>query len=128
MIVNPDRGIFFVATALMCSVSLYGAELSTIEPDPMTRIFVGEPNHLTLPPGIPATEVAAGPPSCLSTAVLAPAPLGKVADNAREDSCDSTGSEAPAGAVSSPYSLGAASAKGQIPVQSISVGSAERIH
>ena len=29
MIVNPDKGIFFVATALMCSASLYAAELST---------------------------------------------------------------------------------------------------
>ena len=31
MIVGPHKGIFFVATALMCSASLYGAELSVPE-------------------------------------------------------------------------------------------------
>ena len=54
MIVSPNKGVFFVATALMCSASLYGAELSSPSSDPLTRIFVGEPNRLTLPPGFPA--------------------------------------------------------------------------
>jgi hypothetical protein len=53
MIVNPNKGVFFVATALMCSASLYGAEMST-GADPMARIFVGEPNRLTVPPGFPS--------------------------------------------------------------------------
>lgn len=54
MIVSPNKGVFFVATALMCSASLYGAELSSPSSDPLARIFVGEPNRLTLPPGFPA--------------------------------------------------------------------------
>jgi hypothetical protein len=53
MIVSPNKGVFFVATALMCSASLYGAELST-GTDPMARIFVGEPHRLTVPPGFPS--------------------------------------------------------------------------
>jgi hypothetical protein len=51
MIVSP--GVFFLFTALICSVSVYGAELSP-ESDPMTRIFVGEPHRLTVPPGFPS--------------------------------------------------------------------------
>jgi len=59
MIVGPHKGVFFVATALMCSASLYGAELSAPGSDPLTRIFVGEPTRLTLPPGFPdAAEVS----------------------------------------------------------------------
>jgi hypothetical protein len=54
MIVSPNKGVFFIATALMCSASLYGAELSA--GDPMARIFVGEPNRLTVPPGFPSGE------------------------------------------------------------------------
>ena len=54
MIVSPNKGVFFLATALMCSASLYGAELSSPSSDPLRRIFVGEPNRLTLPPGFPA--------------------------------------------------------------------------
>lgn len=50
MIVGPKRGLFFVATALMYAASLYGAE-SLSATDPMARIFVGEPNQLTVPPG-----------------------------------------------------------------------------
>ena len=53
MIVGPHKGIFFVATALMCSASLYGAELSAPSSNPLTRIFTGEPNRLTLPPDFP---------------------------------------------------------------------------
>jgi hypothetical protein len=129
MIVNPDRGLFFVATALMYSVSLYGAELSNAEPDPMTRIFVGEPNRLTLPPGFPASEATPEVADCLPTAEPAQAAaLEKVAASTREDSCDPTRSDYAADAVSLPHSLGAASAKAEIPAQPISVGSAERIH
>ena len=58
MIVSPSKGLFFLGTALMCSASLYAAELTSPQGnpltamfnDPMTRIFVGEPNQLTLPP------------------------------------------------------------------------------
>ena len=50
MIVTPNKGLFFLGTALMCSASLYGAELTSAHNDPLTRIFVGEPNQLTLPP------------------------------------------------------------------------------
>src|SRR5262245_13823333 len=51
MIVSPNKGLFFCVTALMCSASLYGAELTAPSTDPLTRIFTGEPNRLTLPPG-----------------------------------------------------------------------------
>jgi hypothetical protein len=53
MIVGPHKGLFFVATALMCSVTLYGAELSVPSSNPLARIFTGEPNRLTLPPDFP---------------------------------------------------------------------------
>jgi len=61
MIVSPSKGLFFLGTALMCSASLYAAELASpqgdpltaIFNDPLTRIFVGEPNQLTLPPDFP---------------------------------------------------------------------------
>ena len=53
MIVGPHKGLFFVATALMCSASLYGAEVSAPSSNPLTRIFTGEPNRLTLPPDFP---------------------------------------------------------------------------
>ena len=55
MIVGPNKGVFFVATALMCSAALYAAEISSPSPDPLRRVFVGEPNRLTLPPGFPET-------------------------------------------------------------------------
>lgn len=68
MIVSPNQGAFFVATALMCSGSLYAAELSS-RTDPMTRMFVGEPNRLTVPPGFPGDEpIAEGKASALQTA------------------------------------------------------------
>ena len=53
MIVGPHKGLFFVATALICSASLYGAQVSTPSINPLTRIFTGEPNRLTLPPDFP---------------------------------------------------------------------------
>ncbi len=53
MIVGPHKGLFFVATALMCSASLYGAEVSAPSSNPLARIFTGEPNRLTLPPDFP---------------------------------------------------------------------------
>ena len=53
MIVGPNKGLFFVATALMCSASLYGAEVSAPSSNPLMRIFTGEPNQLTLPPDFP---------------------------------------------------------------------------
>jgi hypothetical protein len=53
MIVGPQKGLFFVATALMCSDSLYAADLTSPSSNPFTRIFTGEPNRLTLPPDFP---------------------------------------------------------------------------
>lgn len=128
MIVNPDKGLFFVATALMCSVSLYAAELSTAEPDPMTRVFVGEPSRLTLPPDFPATEVA-GEEGCLVTAGLGKSgTLERGAESVRNDSCDPIRPEPAAAAITLPRALDAASAKSEIPAQAMSVGSTDRIH
>ena len=53
MIVGPNKGLFFLGTALMCSASLYGAETAVPSGNPLARIFTGEPNRLTLPPGFP---------------------------------------------------------------------------
>jgi hypothetical protein len=50
MIVGPHKGVFFAITAIMYSVSLYGAELLA-PANPMARVFIGVPNRLTLPPG-----------------------------------------------------------------------------
>jgi hypothetical protein len=50
MIIGPNKGVFFVVTVLLYAASLYGAQ-SFSATDPMTRIFVGEPNRLTVPPG-----------------------------------------------------------------------------
>lgn len=126
MIVNPDRGVFFVVTALMCSASLYGAELSTASPDPMTRIFVGEPNRLTLPPGFAATEFAAEPSGCGLAPQLVQKDEAQAVLERQETGCVP---KAP-GTVSDRFvrrgSLGVASAKSPIPAQPISVGSAER--
>ena len=126
MIVNPDKGVFFVATAMMCSVSLYAAELSTAEPDPMTRVYVGEPNRLTLPPGFPAAAAAEG--GCLSAPDLTTVGLEKDAISSLEGRCDKAGSVPQTDSLLSPRSLGAASAKTQAPVQPASVGTADRLH
>jgi hypothetical protein len=49
---NSHRGLFFVATALMCAVSLYGSELARAAPDELTAASSsGAPRQLTLPPG-----------------------------------------------------------------------------
>lgn len=57
MIIGPNKGVFFVATALMCSAALYAAELSSPNQDPLRRVFIGVPNQLTVPPDFPvATE------------------------------------------------------------------------
>jgi len=50
MIVSPDKGLFFVVTAVMCSAALYAAEISSPSQDPLRRVFIGVPNQLTLPP------------------------------------------------------------------------------
>ena len=57
MIVGPHKGLFFAATALICSASLYAAELTVPSRDPLARIFTGEPNRLTLPPDFPDTAL-----------------------------------------------------------------------
>lgn len=128
MIVNPDKGIFFFATAVMCSVSLYAAELWTVEPDPMRRLFVGEPNRLTLPPSSHVTDTTAGS-DCPSTALVAP-PAEETASekgtaSARDNDCD----RGPvADAIPIPGGLSAASAKAEIPAPPISLGSTDRTH
>jgi hypothetical protein len=50
MLISPKKSLFFVATALMCAAALYAAEAASPSYDPLTRIFVGEPIKLTLPP------------------------------------------------------------------------------
>ena len=65
MIVSPDKGIFFVATAVMCSAALYAAELSSPSQDPLRRVFIGVPNQLTLPPDFSAaTTVSVAVDAC----------------------------------------------------------------
>jgi hypothetical protein len=65
MIVSPDRGIFFVATAVMCSAALYAAEVSSPSQDPLRRVFIGVPNQLTLPPDFSeATTVSLAADAC----------------------------------------------------------------
>ena len=65
MIVSPDKGIFFVATAVMCSAALYAAEISSPSQDPLRRVFIGVPNQLTLPPDFSAaTTVSVAVDAC----------------------------------------------------------------
>ena len=132
MIVSPNKGIFFVATALMCSVSLYAAELTSPRNDPLTRLFVGEPNRLSVPPGFPATaEVTLEEQSC-----AAQVPELALADAARHN----TASVSPDGAecrsedkpepstIPVPTTLGAVSTGGQASAPATSVGTAAQAH
>jgi hypothetical protein len=65
MIISPNKGIFFVATAVMCSAALYAAELSSPGRDPLGRVFVGVPNQLTLPPDFPeAIDISRDDDAC----------------------------------------------------------------
>jgi hypothetical protein len=131
MIVSPDKSLFFVATALMCSASLYGAELASPGPDPitrvfpMTRVFVGEPNRLTLPPGFPVAEISADPATC-DPGHLKPG-FPAQALKASENSCSAGTAEPAAEVLPRPNSLGAASAKAQVSAQPISLGSAPQV-
>jgi len=54
MIDNSHRGLFFVATALMCAVAFYGSELARPDPDEFTTTTSSGPRQLTLPPGFKA--------------------------------------------------------------------------
>jgi len=128
MIVNPDKGLFFVVTALMCSASLYGAELSTTASDPMTRVFVGEPNRLTLPPGFPATEIAAETTGCGLESQVAQVREAQAPLDLQNTGCASTAAENAADRFARPAPLGVAGAKSLNPLQPISVGAAERLH
>ena len=74
MIVSPDKGVFFVATALMCSASLYGAELVSSTSDPLERVFVGVPNQLSLPPGFPENPASLQAQGCAPPVAEAPFP------------------------------------------------------
>ena len=65
MIVSPDKGLFFVVTAVMCSAALYAAEISSPSQDPLRRVFIGVPNQLTLPPdSSEATAVSVAVDGC----------------------------------------------------------------
>jgi len=136
MIVTPDKGIFFVATALMCSASLYGAELTSAGTDPMTRVFVGEPTLLTHPPGFPpdmASTDAAGCDSLaprLATVALKAVAAGADTEPARadEESCNERGLEPAANASPLRGPLDVANAKADIPLQPPSTGSAALVH
>lgn len=125
MIVSPDKSLFFVATALMCSASLYGAELSSPASDPMTRVFVGEPTPLSLPPGFPAQTASAERCAPVVTPFTA-STLKTVAEDA--DDCTAGKLKPAAETVALPDLLGAANAKTTISAQPISVGSAGQVH
>ena len=133
MIVSPDKGVFFVATALMCSASLYGAELSSAGANdplstrgfPMTRVFVGQPNFLTVPPGVPAVasddEAGCGPGSAEPRfAVAAPQMAAAETD---KDNCTTRGPKPAGDGIALRTSLGAANAKADLPLQPTSVAS-----
>jgi hypothetical protein len=128
MIVTPDKGIFFVATALMCSASLYGAELTTAGTDPMTRIFVGQPNLLTLPPGFPPDVATAEVEDCAPPSLGAEAALQTVTAKADEAGCRER--ELKPATSESPLRLplDVANAKADSPLQPISAGSAAQAH
>jgi hypothetical protein len=133
MIVTPDKGIFFVATALMCSASLYGAELTSAGTDPMTRIFVGQPNLLTLPPGFPPDIATADAADCAPPRLGTEAALQTVtakAETARADEAGCSERELKPVTSESPLRLplDVANAKGDIPFQPISAGSAAQAH
>jgi hypothetical protein len=127
MIVSPDKSLFFVATALMCSASLYGAELSSPSSDPMTPVFVGQPTPLTLPPGFPAQVSSASAESCVSLAPVFTASVVKTAA-AEANDCDGGTLEPNAETGTLPASLGAANANAKISAQPISVGPAGQVH
>lgn len=131
MIVSPDKGVFFVATALMCSASLYGAEWSSAASDPLTRVFVGQPNLLTVPPGFPAGVAADDATGCGPSPVeprFAAAAPQTVAAETDADGCSARGPKPAADAIARPASLGAANAKADIPLQPTSIASTGQVH
>ena len=138
MIVTPDKGIFFVATALMCSASLYGAELTSAGTDPMTRIFVGQPNLLTLPPSFPPGVAGADAADCAPDSAaprLAAVALKAVAAKAEtgaakgvEEGCNEREPKPAASENPIRGPLDVANAKADIPLQPISAGSAGQVH
>ena len=99
MIVNPNKVIFFTATALMCAVSFAGSMMAQAETTSVLASAFGAPRQLTLPPGFTATQpgdVVEGPDSTASivpnarscpsrdvAAALAPAGTQKANDPAR---------------------------------------------
>jgi len=106
MIVSPDKGIFFVVTAVMCSAALYAAEVSSPSQDPLRRVFVGVPNQLTLPPDFSevtavtvaadacdeeaASQSASTTPACVAkekpapAAIVLPGPITGVSTGGKE--------------------------------------------
>jgi hypothetical protein len=113
MIVDPNKGVFFVATALMYAASLYGAE-SFSATDPMTRIFIGEANQLTVPPGF--HEALANPPpktDCAFQPDAAAIPSGQIVAEPPVQSCMPPKTEAPLPAEPAPI-IGAATAKARV--------------
>ena len=130
MIVRPDKSLFFVATALMCSASLYGAELSSPATDPMTRMFVGEPTPLSLPPGFPAevTSVAASE-SCATLPVqLGASSLGAAGVATETEDCKPGAAKSGSDPTVLPGAFTAANAKTTIAAQPIKAGSSGQVH
>lgn len=130
MIVRPDKSLFFVATALMCSASLYGAELSSPTVDPMTRVFVGEPTPLTLPPGFPVeVKAVAAAENCATHPVqLATSSLGAVGGATGTEDCNPAAPKSRSDPIILPNAFSAANAKTTIAAQPIKAGSAGQVH
>jgi hypothetical protein len=126
MIVSPNKGLFFVATAAMCSAALYAAEISSPSQDPLRRVFVGIPNQLALPPAFPeATTVSAAVVACDPS----PANLTFKAEAFQNISPACTPKEKPAiGEIALPGSITDVSAAGQEHVAPASLSTAVQTH
>jgi hypothetical protein len=130
MIVGPHKGLFFVATALICSASLYAADLTVPSRNPLARIFTGEPNRLTLPPDFPEAALV----SLDQDESCAP----QVADRAFSDATLRTASASGEGcqpeiqklpgAAVLPGAVSAAAPDAKVTVAPVSVGGAVQSH
>ncbi len=87
MIDNSHRGLFFIATALMCAVVSYGSELASADPDELATTLSGAPRQLTLPPGF-KTDVASTQSEAPSIAVN-PVPCAQGKSSMPADKCAS---------------------------------------
>jgi|SRR5882762_10716640 len=125
MTYNSHRGLFFVATALMCAVSFYGSELARADPDELiTRLSSGASRHLTLPPGFKAevaSEQTKAVPIEVNSAPCVEANSSMPAGNCTSDATDI----APRQSFATASAPDAAKAEGAS-ASEISVGSAAR--